>query len=91
MTTTDPQAVFEASGRLGAMEVLGTQVSAVVSMLRAMYAAHPEPAKVRHGFDRLIGQLLVSPYMGHDPDRVVVLLDTAAALTRPLAEADPHG
>ncbi|MDZ4361719.1 MAG: hypothetical protein U1B84_35785 [Variovorax sp.] len=88
MPPTDQQAVFEAAGRLGSMEVLATQTSAVVSMLRAMYAAHPEPAKVRYHFDRLIGQLLTSPYLSHDPDHALILQDTAATLVRPPIETD---
>jgi hypothetical protein len=88
MPLTDQQAVFEAAGRLGSMEVLATQTSAVVSMLRALYAAHPEPAKVRFHFDRLIGQLLASPYLSHDPDHALILQDTAATLVRPPLESD---
>lgn len=88
MPLTDQQAVFEAAGRLGSMEVLATQTSAVVSMLRALYAAHPEPAKVRFHFDRLIGQLLASPYLSHDPDHALILQDTVATLVRPPLESD---
>ncbi|KQX87952.1 hypothetical protein [Variovorax sp. Root473] len=88
MPLTDQQAVFEAAGRLGSMEVLATQTSAVVSMLRALYAAHPEPAKVRFHFDRLVGQLLASPYLSHDPDHALILQDTAATLVRPPLESD---
>jgi len=88
MPLSDQQAVFEAAGRLGSMEVLTTQTSAVVSMLRALYAAHPEPAKVRFHFDRLIGQLLTSPYLSHDPDHALILQDTAATLLRPPIESD---
>ncbi|RIX85026.1 hypothetical protein D3H34_00285 [Acidovorax cavernicola] len=88
MPPTDQQAVFEAAGRLGSMEVLTTQTSVVVSMLRAMYAAHPEPAKVRYHFDRLMSQLLTSPYLSHDPDHALILQDTAATLVRPPLEPD---
>lgn len=71
------------------MEVLGTQIDVVISMVRALYTSAPEPAKVRYAFDRLIGQLLTNPYMAHDPDHAVILRDTATTLVRPSAGVDP--
>jgi len=89
MPDSDQHAAFEAADRMGALEVLGTQINVAVSMLRVLYTTHPEPAKVRYTFDRLIGQLLSSPDIWHDPDREVILRDMAATLFRPLTEVDP--
>lgn len=88
-TAEEQQAVFDAAGRLGTMEVLGMQISVVVSMLRAMYTTHPEPAMVRYNFDQLIVQLLASPYVEHDPDHALILRDAAANLIRPPQEINP--
>ncbi|MDQ0085028.1 hypothetical protein J2W35_005402 [Variovorax boronicumulans] len=88
-TAEEQQAVFDAAARLGPMEVLGMQISVVVSMLRAMYTTHPHPAKVRYNFDQLIGQLLASPYVGRDPDHALILRDVAANLVRPPQDINP--
>lgn len=80
MTPENQRLAAEAAGRLGDIDVYGTQISAICSMLRALYAAHPEPVQVRGHFDRFLAHLLDSPYIKDDPDRMLVLQDTAAAL-----------
>ncbi|MET3444599.1 hypothetical protein ABIC94_005412 [Variovorax paradoxus] len=82
MTLENQWPASEAAGRIGESEVFGAQISAIVSMLRAMYMAHPAPETVRHHFDQLMAQLLSSPYVSDDPDRQLVLQETAASLTR---------
>lgn len=74
--------IAEAAGRLGDIDVFGMQISAICSMLRALYAAHPEPRRVRGHFERLLTELLDSPSIKDDPDRSLVLQETAAVLLR---------
>ena len=88
MTIEDQWLVSEAAGRIGESEVFGAQISTIVSMLRAMYMAHPAPERVRHYFDVLMAQMLSSQYVNDDPDRLLVLQDTAATLTRRLRSAE---
>lgn len=80
MTHEDQILAAEAAGRLGDIDVLGTQISGICSMLHALYMAHPAPEQVRHQFDRLLSTLLNSPYVVDEPDRALVLQATAAAL-----------
>lgn len=82
MNLEDQWIASEAAGRIGESEVFDARISAIVSMLRAMYMAHPAPERVRHHFDQLMAQLLSSPYASDDPDRQLVLQETAASLTR---------
>lgn len=89
MPATDSQTAFEAAGRLGAIETLAAQLGATVSMLRALYATHPEPAKVKYHFDRFVGQLLGNPDIAQDPDHATILRDMAATLFRAPADIKP--
>ncbi|QGW82269.1 hypothetical protein [Variovorax paradoxus] len=89
MNLEDQWIASEAAGRIGESEVFGAQISAIVSMLRAMYMAHPAPERVRHHFDQLMAQLLSSPYVSNDPDRQLVLQETAASLIRHPRAAGP--
>jgi hypothetical protein len=75
--------VYEAVSRLGAIEALELQFRVVVSMLRAMYAAHPERASVRRNFELHIDLLLTNNEARLDPDCGTVLRDIAATLLLP--------
>jgi hypothetical protein len=80
MTHEDHLLAAEAAGRLGDIDVLGTQISGICSMLHALYMAHPAPEQVRRQFDRLLKNLLDSAYVTDEPDRAIVLQATASAL-----------
>lgn len=76
---TDPVAAA-ARSRLGATMTISTHLYCLTSAVRALIATHPEPERLRHVFDQLIGQMLAHPGFLSDSDQGIVLRDFAAAL-----------
>ena len=67
---------------------MGTQNVAMLAMLRALYATHPEQAKVLDTFDQLIAQNLASKEFLDDPENAARLREVAQLLTRPAIHLD---
>lgn len=84
----EQKAAREAISRMGNTDALATQIAAAQCAIRALIAAHPEPEKVRAVYDQLIGQLMATLALAHDPDKNLVLRDLTETLFRPPASLD---
>ena len=79
----------EANKILGeSITFIGAQNMAIVAMLRALYASHPEHEKVKEGFDQLIAQNLAHPACLDDPKNAKTLREMSELLTRPKVYLD---
>ena len=67
----------------GTVEFIGSRLSAVELVLRALWVTHPNPQAAMTYLERHLGQTLVQPHMLDDPKLGAALKEYTANLTRP--------